>query len=197
MKDEKINKIEIVRTPLSSTVKLFANIISLGQFDKLIKKYSFDKLFHLSLYINGKYTLEKNAVIEFYKHNPVKSNSEVLDILIGNNNINIGKLIENTKKKMGDFKFTNYNPDTNNCQHFLLNILSANNIGNSDDVKFIKQDTEKVFNELPTFSNILGNLAVTAGAINDRLQYGEGILNKILYVIFMKNKFYYFKFIIY
>lgn len=56
--NEEIKTLEIVRTPLSSFTKGFLNTISLGQFEKISKKY-YDEMFHLSLWINGKYNLEK------------------------------------------------------------------------------------------------------------------------------------------
>jgi hypothetical protein len=44
-----------------------------------LKEIGIDKLFHLSMLINGRYELEKNEVIKFRIHpNAVKSNSETL-----------------------------------------------------------------------------------------------------------------------
>lgn len=170
--NEKITKIVAVRTPLSSTTKTFLNIISLGQFEKISKQY-FDELFHLAFWINDKYNLEKNEVISFGTKNPIKSNSETQTITI-NKDITFNELMENTRKYMGDNNFTSYNAEKNNCQNFLVSILNANGIGTDSEKKWIKQDTEQVFKEVPTFAKVLGNLSTTAGAIVNRLIEGEG-----------------------
>lgn len=170
--DEKITSIKLSRTPLSSTTKAFLNIISLGQFEKISKQY-FDDLFHLAMWINGKYNLEKDEVIKFGTKNPIKSNSETRDVSV-NKNITFNELFENTRKYMGDDKFTSYTAETNNCQNFLVSILNANGIGTEEDKKWIKQDTDEVFKKVPTFAKVLGNLATTAGAVVNRLVEGEG-----------------------
>jgi len=170
--NEKITKIVAVRTPLSSTTRAFLNIISLGQFEKISKQY-FDDLFHLAFWINDKYNLEKNEVILFGTKNPIKSNSEIKDISVSKD-ITFNELIENTRKYMGDSNFTSYSAEKNNCQNFLNSILTANGIGNEDVKKWIKQDTDKVFKEVPAFAKVLGDLSTTAGAVVNRLIEGEG-----------------------
>jgi hypothetical protein len=170
--DEKITKIVAVRTPLTSTTKAFLNIISLGQFEKISKKY-FDDLFHLAFWINDKYNLEKNEVISFGTKNPIKSNSQTKTISVGKD-ITFNELMEKTRRYMGDNNFTAYDAQTTNCQNFLNSILTANGIGSAEDKAWIKQDTDKVFKEVPTFAKVLGNLATTAGAAVNRLIEGEG-----------------------
>ena len=74
--NEEIKSIKIVRTPLSSFTKNFLNIISLGQFEKISKTF-YDDIFHLSIWINDKYNLEKNDVIAFNQKNPMEQKSEI------------------------------------------------------------------------------------------------------------------------
>jgi len=189
--DEKITKIVAVRTPLASTTKSFLNIITLGQFEKISKKF-FDEIFHLSFMINDKFNLEKNAVISFTIENAIKNNSETLNILV-NKNINFNELFENTRKAMGNSNFSSYNAETNNCQVFLTAVLNSNKLGTDSDKKWIKQDTDALFKEIPTFSKIIGNLATTAGAVVDRVLQGEGRPRR-LYItddgryFYLKNK---------
>ena len=187
--NEKVTKIVAVRTPLSSTTKAFLNIISLGQFEKISKKY-FDDLFHLAFWINDKYNLEKNEVISFGTKNPIKSNSETQTITV-NKSLTFNELMENTRKYMGDNNFTSYNAEKNNCQNFLLGILNGNGLGTDAEKKWIKQDTEQVFKEVPTFAKVLGNLATTAGAVVDRLVQGEGRPRRLY--ITDDGKYYYMK----
>lgn len=171
--NEEIKSIQIVRTPLSSFTKGFLNTISLGQFDKISKKY-YDEMFHLSLWINGQYNLEKNEVVYFNTKNPEKSNSQVRDVKNIPTGLTIQQLIDNTIKRMTPENFSNYDAEKLNCQNFLINIFDANNIGDKEDKDFIYQDATKIFQELPEFSKVLGKASVKLGAIFNRLMYGEG-----------------------
>lgn len=169
---EEIKTIDIVRTPLSSFTKTFLNIISLGQFEKISKKY-YDEMFHLSLWINGKYNFEKNEVVKFNRENPKKSNSQVKsvsEIPV----VTIQELIDNSIKRMGKENFSNYDAERLNCQNFLLNVLDGSNIGDKSDGEFIFQDATKIFQELPEYAKVLGKVSVKLGAIFNRLIYGEG-----------------------
>lgn len=171
---EEINSLQIVRTPLSSFTKGFLNTISLGQFNKISKKY-YDEMFHLSLWINGQYNLEKNEVVYFNTKNPKQSNSQVRDVSnIPAAGLTIQQLIDNTKARMGAENFSNYDAEKLNCQNFLINVLDGSNVGDKSDGDFIFQDATKIFKELPEFSKILGKASVKLGAIFNRLIYGEG-----------------------
>lgn len=174
--NEEIKTIDIVRTPLSSFTKTFLNVISLGQFEKISKKY-FDDMFHLSIWINGKYNLEKNEVIAFNQKNPREQGSEVKKVQNIPQGITFQNLIDKTKARMGD-KFGKYEAEKNNCQDFITNIFKANNIGDQSDYDFIKQDSQEIFEKLPAFSKVLGNLATKAGAIWNRLLKGEGQMGR-------------------
>tara|TARA_R110000868_G_scaffold13919_6_gene65152 strand:+ start:397 stop:1113 length:717 start_codon:yes stop_codon:yes gene_type:complete len=173
IKDEEVKSIKIVRTPISSFTKSFLNIISLGQFDKISKK-SYDEIFHLSIWINDKYNLEKKEVIVFNRKNPTEQKSQIKQVSDIPSGLTFETLIDKTKARMGA-NFGVYNAERNNCQDFITNIFKANGIGNESDFNFIKQETEQIFSQLPEFSKVLGNLATKAGAIFDRLLKGNGM----------------------
>lgn len=173
--NEEIKSLEIVRTPLSSFTKTFLNTISLGQFSKISKKY-YDEMFHLSLWINGKYNLEKNEVVYFNTKNPKQSNSQVKEVKNIPAGITIQQLIDNAKKRMGAENFSNYDAEKLNCQNFLINVLDGSDIGDKEDGDFIFQDATKIFKELPEYAKVLGKASVKLGAIFNRLIYGEGVL---------------------
>jgi hypothetical protein len=59
----------------------------------------------------------------------------------------------NTEKSIGAFKFYQYNAKSNNCQDFLINILKSNNLLDKKTEIFIKQDTQQLFDNLPSWSN--------------------------------------------
>jgi hypothetical protein len=170
---QEVKSIEIVRTPLSSFTKTFLNTISLGQFDKISKKY-YDEMFHLSLWINGQYNLEKNEVVYFNTKNPKEKNSQVRSVTNIPSPLTIQQLIDNTRDRMGAENFSNYDAEKLNCQNFLINVFDANDIGDSADRDFIFQDATKIFKELPEYAKVLGKASVKLGAIFNRLMYGEG-----------------------
>ena len=171
---EEIKTLQIVRTPLSSFTKGFLNAISLGQFEKISKKY-YDQMFHLSLWINDKYNLEKNEVVYFNRENPILNNSQVKDVKNIPAGLTIQQLIDNAKKRMGPENFSNYDAEKLNCQNFLINVLDGSDAGDKEDGDFIFQDATKIFKELPEFAKVLGKASVKLGSIFNRLIYGEGM----------------------
>jgi hypothetical protein len=86
-------------------------------------------------------------------------------------------------------KFFTYSAKDNNCQDFLVNILKANNIGNTDDFNFIKQDTKQLFKDLPFLRKFSNSITDFAGRL-DVIVSGQGIKPNydIQSVIFEKDK---------
>ena len=169
-----INSIKLVKTPLDKVAKAFSSAISLGKFNKVSKKY-YDDIYHVSMLINGQYNLEKLSVVSLTTKNPIQANSLTLDITLNNKSLTFNKLLENTKAYMGNENFSNYDPETNNCQVFLLGVFNGNNIGNDFSKTWIKQDTKEIFDQMPSFSKTLGRWGTKLGAIGDRLIHGENI----------------------
>ena len=170
---EKVSSIKLIRTPLSKATQFLLNIASFGQLQEKMKEIGIDKLFHLSMLINGQYELEKNEVIKMRVNpNAVKSDSETLDVPI-NTDITIQQLMDNTQKQMGQ-NYGSYDAKTNNCSIFLSNVLSANGLSNSNSETFINQKTEELFNSFPALSKKIVDLGTTAGAVVERQISGEG-----------------------
>ena len=178
IKDETINSIVVVRTPIHSMISKALNVISLGKFNELVKRLGYDKLFHLSLFINGKYIFHKIEVPTLEQANPVKSNSEVMPVQI-TRTLNIGKFIDTTRQYMGDAKFSNYNAATNNCQVFITSALQANGLLTdkaSNEIRlFINQNAEDIFKQLPQYVGKITDVITDIGARANRLIQGEGI----------------------
>ena len=59
--------------------------------------------------------------------------------------------LEKTKNIMGVDKYFDYDGKNNNCQLFLINFLKANDQLNDQEYKFIYQDTEFIFSQVPEF----------------------------------------------
>jgi hypothetical protein len=158
-----------------TSIKLFRKPISLSSFAKFIgalKGTPYDQLLHLGLILNNKYLLDKQEVIHFEKSG-IPSGSETLDVDVGKD-ITINELLEKTRKRMGDSNFTSYSSRRQNCQDFVMNILSANGLSSPIYTKFIKQDTESVFKNLPSYAEKLSDFVTGAQRVVERLVSGEG-----------------------
>jgi hypothetical protein len=158
-----------------TSIKLFRKPISLSSFAKFIgalKGTPYDSLMHLGLILNNKYLLDKQEVIHF-ERSGVPSGSETLDVNV-NKDITINELLEATRRKMGDSNFTSYSARRNNCQDFVMNVLSANGLNSPEYSQFIKQDLQQVFENLPSYSEQITDFVTGAQRVSERLVSGEG-----------------------
>lgn len=169
---EQIQSIQLVRTPLAKSTNILLRIVTLGQLEDKLKDTKIDKLFHLSMFINNKYILEKNEVISLKQGNPVTSNSETLIVPI-NKYLTISQMLDNTMRYMGD-KYGSYNAVDNNCGDFISGILSANGLQTENSKIFCHQKVAELFSKFPSLSQFITNLATDAGAFVDRQVQGEG-----------------------
>jgi hypothetical protein len=174
--DEKITSLELGRTPVEKYLTTVLNAISGNKFDELMKESGYDKFFHLYLIINDKYRIEKNQNINIIDYKKPK-NEENLIVKV-NKDLTINELINNaagnTKESQKNF-FREYNLFTNNCQDFLLKILSSNGLGNSETTKFIKQNTEKLLEGLDKkITSGAGHLTDVASGIDRAVQWLSG-----------------------
>jgi len=171
--NEKIESLQLVRTPLSKISRFLLNIASFGQLESKLKETNIDDLFHLSLFINGKYVLEKNEVIKLTRNpNEVKDNSQTLVVPVSSN-LTINELIENTRQQMGD-RYAPYDAVTNNCSVFLSNVLSANGLSTDNSDTFLTQKTIELFEKFPSISSKIVKFATDVAASVDKAIYGEG-----------------------
>ena len=161
----------VLRTPVSALVKLGLKAISLGQFD--------NDIYHLFLQVyfqSGKSLLiEKNAVINFIPAPNVRAGSTMEKV--GNwFELSFSSLLEGARRVLGPKYFT-YDAKNNNCQDFILAILTGSRLGTPENFKFIKQDTRGMFKGLKKTRTIVKGIT-RLGGIVDRLIHGVGT-NKI------------------
>jgi len=161
--DEKITSIKLFRKPIS--------LSSFAKFIGALKGTAYDSLLHLGLILNNKYLLDKQEVIHFERGVP--SGAETLDVEV-DKDITINQLLEKTRQKMGDNAFTSYSSRRNNCQDFVQAVLSANGLSSPIYTKFIKQDTESIFKNLPSYAEKLSDFVTGAQRVVERVVQGEG-----------------------
>ena len=177
-----ITELVIERTKVNSFITKTVNFASLNEVKEAQKKYGYDKLYHLDLrfrftdrhFKTYLYKLEKNEVIYI---NPYKPNSETetMPVNLNNQNITINELLNRTRHLMGDENFFKYNFEFNNCQTFILNVLSANDLLTSEYQNFIYQDIPKIFKSSNKYLKSAMNYSTKIGAKFNRLIKGKGL----------------------
>jgi hypothetical protein len=183
IRDEPITSMQVIRTPIESYINKALNLLSLNKWDQVVKQMGYDKLFHLSIFLNNKYVFHKIEVPTLSQENPIKSNSQIKNVNISSlRNNSISKFIDETRKYMGDENFSKYDPASLNCQHFITAALSANNVITPELNTFINQDAIQIFQKLPKYVKDVATTITEAGARFNRAIQGEGIKNLSKYI---------------
>jgi len=156
---EKIKKIEIFRKPLDNKLVEVLNKLTNDKVDAFLKKQPYDKFFHLGILINDKYAFDKQESYTFVKVNKKSflKKAETSPVQF-NKDITINELVDLTKKRMGDAKFTGYHPLKNNCQDFVLNALDS--INATYNKEFVKQDVAELAKKIPTWKQKISEFVV-------------------------------------
>lgn len=146
--DKVITKIVIQRAPIKTVpVDTLMNLITKGNFNKSLKEYGYDKLFHLFMVITledqTEISLEKNETIQM-KKSPTKSDFETLNVSLSGKVITLNELMEKTSNLMGS-NFFPYHPINNNCQTFISGVMKAIGLNTSQIDTFVNQPVEKLF----------------------------------------------------
>lgn len=189
---EVVSGLTIKRTPVNKLLTGALSLFSLGKFGKRMER-SFDELFHLYLEIktqSGKLlSVEKNEVIDMNLNPPTREKTESKEVK--NNlpqNLTIQEMLDKTKDLMGTEKYFAYSAIDDNCQDFITAIFRANKMGDESDITFIKQDTKKLFKDLPylsKFTNAITDLGakvnvITQGAGLDILHNYSSVLEHLM-----------------
>jgi len=177
---EIITSITLRRNPVSKLIIGAMNAVSLGSFQKKLDQQPYDKLFHLAMLVqtnNTKFLLEKIERVNISKSIGNPEGLETLAVPLNNKEINVFDLINNTLKQMGKNKFLDYDPVSNNCQVFLMNVLDANGLLNESNKDWVKQNTEVLFKGNKVLAKISKKLT-DIGASANVLLHGGKLINK-------------------
>jgi hypothetical protein len=179
--DEIITSITLRRNPVSHLITGAMNAVSLGSFQKKLDRQPYDELFHLAMLvetnINTRFLLEKIERVNINKSIGNPEGLEKLDVPLNGKEINVFDLINNTKEQMGKTKFLDYDPVSNNCQVFLMNVLDANGLLNESNKEWTKQNTEVLFKGNKTLAKISKKLTDIGASANVFLHGGK-LINK-------------------
>jgi hypothetical protein len=169
--NEVITKITVCREQLTPMLKKVLNLITLGKLDQVTKDMNYDKLFHLFIVFQtntGSYRTERNEIVRVYSGNV---SGESMSIPV-NKQITVGEFFERAIKKEGDRIFE-YSPRDNNCQDYIISLLSASGLNNQSISSFVKQDLQTIFKRLPSYTSTIAK-GVTDFAARVRVLLGQG-----------------------
>ena len=159
----KIKKIYLIRQPFSKILTCGLNILTLYNYEKLIKESEDNFPYHtLILFeikipilnknknkINQKQTqkyqskfliLEKNNCICIRENFLITENEEMKQIHFNNKQLTINQILNQTQLRMGDLKYFNWNLYQNNCQEFIKEILITIEQYSTSNHEFIFHD---------------------------------------------------------
>jgi hypothetical protein len=173
--DVPITEMSIRCDPIQSMLNTVFNLITLGKWNTARKRYSYDKLFHLGLevVVNGeRYVIEKNEVINVAPAKPHTNTTEIMNVPY-NGSHTINSLLDGGKRILGNNYFK-YDAFKNNCQDFIIAILTGNNIGNQSVYGFVKQPLENLLKELPSYTDKVAKAITDMGGVFNTALYGEG-----------------------
>lgn len=171
-----IKKLVIYRTPISNILNSALNLISLGKWNELRKKYGYDKLFHTALIcdIGGKNIIvEKNEVVNISTSYKTSKDTQTHHIDMEGKSFTLNEMVMGCKSRMGDDKFFDYDAFQNNCQVFIKNMLQTVGLYSSEVDKFLFQDLSEIYKKLPGFTSKIAKLITRTGAFISRLR-GDG-----------------------
>ena len=185
-----INKLTVVREPINKYVSKALNVITLGAWQKAVATYGYDNIYHLYLLIDlvspsggGKITtlvLEKNETPRCYLQPKGKRqpNTESIPVEIQAKST-LFTFLQKGIASMGN-SFWVYSSFQNNCQDFLIRVLSANDVLTPNVATFIKQNSQAILSHLPSYTkNIADTLTDTARRLRTLVGLGLPVgLNK-------------------
>ncbi len=179
---KKIVKMIVVRDPIKEEIHMLANAISMNEINKFKKEVSIDDLFHLfgvcTLDDGQMIRFEKNAEIEAFKISKIQQidKSNIFECVVPNQ-ISLNELLDNTRRKIGDRLFFDYNSMSNNCQDFLYNCLYHNGYESTNPKmkSFIKQDLTKLAKNMSSTSKSIMNTLTDLGKRANIIIGGAGL----------------------
>jgi hypothetical protein len=180
--DKPIVQMFVRRDPIQSALNTALNFISIGKWNQVRDKYGFDKFFHLRLEvivrvaeadnILGRYTIEKNEVINIVRAIPIEADTEIMPIRM-NEGLTVNDLLNGAKQIQGE-NFFRYDAFHNNCQDFVRAMLLSTGFLTPEIQEFIKQDITQAISELPSWTGKIARGITDLGAIANVGLEGRG-----------------------
>jgi hypothetical protein len=156
VKNDKVVELEIFRRTVGRAIEKALDAFSGNSVEKFFKETEYDKLMHLGIIINKKYLFHKIENFEIstipggYKKFVKGKELELKPVSGFSDDLTIKRMFRDTRKLMGEKKFYGYDSFSNNCQRFVIKVMTA--IGAKFDKKFVLQDLKKLSKSVPSFT---------------------------------------------
>lgn len=178
-----IVSMSVIRTPIQQYVNVALSAITLGKWKDAIRKYGFDKMFHLGLV--GKlddgtqFITQKNDTVRLrvYSETDVNSQTESRSVDLDDKNPTLQSLFDNAQRERGD-QFWVYDAFSNNCQDFIIALLGSSGLLTQSLVDFIKQDVSRMVSDIDKRNPIASRIVRGVTDISSRLRrlVGRGLV---------------------
>lgn len=177
---DNVKSIQMVRAPVGKPGIIAMQLITAGRWEEFKQKAGVDSVYHTGLVFNGNLVVEKLDKLEGRMDASYLSQggkAETYDVPLQGKDITIAEFMENARKKMGTAFYT-YDYLRHNCQNFVMDSLSTNGLLTEEGRKWIKQDIDRLIQELPTISKKAGvaltDKARDLGNVAEELLYKRG-----------------------
>ena len=182
--DYPINYMQIRRVPISSTLDLVLQGVSLGEWERLKKKYGFDNFFHLSMVVGlrgakditlntGKkmkvakqLAIEKLEVVSVNENVIAGEGMQTQDVPLAGKSFTINDMFRKARDRVGDATFFAYSAlGKNNCQDFIALLLDVEGLYRAEEKAFVYQNISELVAELPAFTKGFAQTVTDLGAL--------------------------------
>lgn len=169
-KNIKIFKIVVMRTKVPQVYDKIIEILSLGTWSNLKKKYGYETFYHIGVIFyltNGiKLLYEKNSIVSLSVITKIPKEAELMTVPY-DGNLTLEIIVRKTEHLMGDryFRYNAFGEPPNNCQTFIISVLQANDLINENLKKFIDQDTEQIVSQSPEFLKKISKTITDFGSV--------------------------------
>lgn len=176
-----IDDMTIRRDPIQSFINTAFNLLTLGKWDEVKRKYNYDKLFHLGLILKLKnpntgeivpIIVEKNEVINIGPIKKLDKDTQTLELPKPSLTISLLTFLNNAEQNMPNYFM--YDAFVNNCQDFILGLLKYNDLLTDEARVFIKQPVDKLLVDLPSYIKPVAKNITDLGGLANVVLEGEG-----------------------
>ena len=156
--EKRIQSIRLFREPVKGALQKIVNWFTKGDLEKQMGKNAYDKLFHLSMYIElsggASVTLEKNSA--FTTHvGKLQYGVEAQSLVVPMHaHPEVREFIYNAIKRAGAKDFFVYDAFSKNCQDSMYNMLQANGLMTPAVADWIRQNLLDVAQKHPAAANL-------------------------------------------
>jgi hypothetical protein len=162
-----IETLVVRRAPVQEWINYTLNAISLGKWNRSRAQFDYDKMFHVSLIVNGQYAIQRVGRVSIAMKDPDRPGSEFRNVPLSpyGESLTMNQMLQTTLRRVGEDTFFKYDSFRNNCQNFVYNLLVANNLMTPELQSFILQPLDKLLEQQPGYLSAFARSVTDIGHI--------------------------------